>query len=227
MNLLSILLKSMMTDNSINTMSQKTGLGAKQLRKLLPLAIPLLLKFMTKNASSQAGASSLLSALTQHTNNKPVSQQIAEADTVDGGKILAHILGNNSQASLEDLATQTGMSQQEVMSALSSITPAMLSGLSAATNAATSAAANTAATAAATQTASAAAASQIDLSDGLDMKELMSLLGGSQPQVQQKPQSGGLLSALFGRKPTQNATPVESDNTINGTALLQALLSNR
>ena len=227
MNLLSILLKSMMTDNSINTMSQKTGLGAKQLRKLLPLAIPLLLKFMTKNASSQAGASSLLSALTQHTNNKPVSQQIAEADTVDGGKILAHILGNNSQASLEDLATQTGMSQQEVMSALSSITPAMLSGLSAATNAATSAAANTAATAAATQTASAAAASQIDLSDGLDMKELMSLLGGSQPQVQQKPQSGGLLSALFGRKPTQTATPVESDNTINGTALLQALLSNR
>ena len=227
MNLLSILLKSMMTDNSINTMSQKTGLGAKQLRKLLPLAIPLLLKFMTKNASSQAGASSLLSALTQHTNNKPVSQQIAEADTVDGGKILAHILGNNSQASLEDLATQTGMSQQEVMSALSSITPAMLSGLSAATNAATSASANTTATAAATQTASAAAASQIDLSDGLDMKELMSLLGGSQPQVQQKPQSGGLLSALFGRKPTQTATPVESDNTINGTALLQALLSNR
>ena len=227
MNLLSILLKSMMTDNSINTMYQKTGLGAKQLRKLLPLAIPLLLKFMTKNASSQAGASSLLSALTQHTNNKPVSQQIAEADTVDGGKILAHILGNNSQASLQDLATQTGMSQQEVMSALSSITPAMISGLSAATNAATSAAANTAATAAATQTASAAAASQIDLSDGLDMKELMSLLGGSQPQVQQKPQSGGLLSALFGRKPTQTATPVESDNTINGTALLQALLSNR
>lgn len=234
MNLLSILLKSMMTDNSINTMSQKTGLGAKQLRKLLPLAIPLLLKFMTKNASSQAGASSLLSALTQHTNNKPVSQQIAEADTVDGGKILAHILGNNSQASLDDLANQTGMSQQEVLSALSSITPAMLSGLSAATNAsantasaAASAAASTAASTAATQTASAAAASQIDLSDGLDMKELMSLLGGSQPQVQQKPQSGGLLSALFGRKPTQTAAPAESDNMINGTALLQALLSNR
>ena len=219
MNLLNILLKSMMSDNSINTMSQKTGLGAKQLKKLLPLAIPLLLKFMTKNASSQAGASSLLSALTQHTNNKPVSQQIAEADTVDGGKILAHILGNNSQASLQDLANQTGMSQQEVMSALSSITPAMLSGLSAATNAS----ANTAAAAPQAST----AASQVDLSDGLDMKELMSLLGGSQPQVQQKPQSGGLLSALFGKKPTQTAVPAEADNAINGTALLQALLSNR
>ena len=38
---------------------------------------------------------------------------------------------------------------------------------------------------------------------------------------------GGLLSALFGRKPTQTAAPAESDNMINGTALLQALLSNR
>ena len=71
------------------------------------------------------------------------------------------------------------------------------------------------------------AASQIDLSDGLDMKELMSLLGSSQPQPQQKPQSGGLLSALFGKKPTQPAVPVEADNSINGTALLQALLANR
>ena len=77
MNLLSILLKSLLTDNSVNTMSQKTGLGAKQLRKLLPLAIPLLLRAMTKNASNQAGASSLLSALTQHTNTKPMEQQIA------------------------------------------------------------------------------------------------------------------------------------------------------
>ena len=101
-------------------------------------------------------------------------------------------------------------------------TPAMLSGLSAATNAS----ANTA-TATATAAQASTAASQIDLSDGLDMKELMSLLGGSQPQVQQKPQSGGLLSALFGKKPTQTAVPAEADNAINGTALLQALLSNR
>ena len=91
---------------------------------------------------------------------------------------------------------------------------------------ATNASSNTAAApAAAAQTSS--AASQIDLSDGLDMKELMSLLGSSQPQaqVQQKPQ--GLLSALFGKKPTQTAVPVEADNSINGTALLQALLANR
>ena len=212
MNLLSILLKSLLTDNSVNTMSQKTGLGAKQLRKLLPLAIPLLLRAMTKNASNQAGASSLLSALTQHTNTKPMEQQIAEADTVDGAKILAHILGNSSQEELQNLANQTGMSQQQVANALSSITPAMLSGLSAATTTATSAS-----TAAST-------AGKIDLSDGLDLSDVMTMLGGS--SAQSKPQSGGLLAALFGKKPTQTAIPNVTDNTINGTALLQALLAS-
>ena len=212
MNLLSILLKSLLTDNSVNTMSQKTGLGAKQLRKLLPLAIPLLLRAMTKNASNQAGASSLLSALTQHTNTKPMEQQIAEADTVDGAKILAHILGNSSQEELQNLANQTGMSQQQVANALSSITPAMLSGLSAATTTATSAS-----TAAST-------AGKIDLSDGLDLSDVMTMLGGS--SAQSKPQSGGLLAALFGKKPTQTTIPNVTDNTINGNALLQALLSS-
>ena len=177
MNLLSILLKSLLTDNSVNTMSQKTGLGAKQLRKLLPLAIPLLLRAMTKNASNQAGASSLLSALTQHTETKPIDQQIAEADTVDGAKILAHILGNNSQEELQNLANQTGMSQQQVASVLSSITPAMLSGLSAATSTATAA-----------STASSSTAGKIDLSDGLDLSDVMAMLGGSQAQTQAKVQ---------------------------------------
>ena len=215
MNLLSILLKSLLTDNSVNTMSQKTGLDAKLLRKLLPLAIPLLLRAMTKNASNQAGASSLLSALTQHTNTKPMEQQIAEADTVDGAKILAHILGNSSQEELQNLANQTGMSQQQVASALSSITPAMLSGLSAATTTATNA-----------STAAASTAGKVDLSDGLDLSDVMAMLGGSQAQAQSKPQSGGLLAALFGKKPTQTAIPNVTDNTINGNALLQALLSS-
>lgn len=204
MNLLNVLMKSMMTDGSINSLSQKTGVSSSQLHKLLPLAIPLLLKFLTKNASSQAGATSLLSALTQHTNTKPMEQQIAEADTVDGGKILAHILGGSSQSNIQALSGQTGMSQQDITNVLSGITPAMLSGLSAATS-------------------SGSQAGKVDLSDGLDLSELMTMLGGQQAQPQ--PSGGGLLSALFGSKP--KPTAAEQDNALNGNALLQALLSQR
>ena len=206
MNLLNVLLKSLMADRSLDSLSQKTGLGTSKLKKLLPLAIPLLLASMTKNASNREGATSLLSALTQHTNTKPVAQQISEADTTDGSKILAHILGGNSQTSLQSLAGQTGMSEQEVASALSGITPAMLSGLSAATATSNN------------------NAGKVDLSDGLDLSDVMAMLNG--PQAQAKPQSGGLLASLFGKQSSPAPFQGENDSAVNGNALLQALLAN-
>ena len=84
MNLLSLLLKGMTTAASVNALSQKTGISAKTIKKLLPLALPILLKAMTSNASSSSGAQSLLGALTQHTNKKPLEDQISNADEKDG-----------------------------------------------------------------------------------------------------------------------------------------------
>ncbi len=215
MSLLSILTKSLLSDVALKALAKKTGLSSGKLKKLLPLAIPMLLKAMTSNASSQSGLESLLGALTQHTNRKSLPQQIEEADTADGGKILGHIFGGNSAPALTSLAQQSHLNEQEVNSALSSIAPALLSGLSAAT------------------------ASNVkpgfDLSDGLDMGDLMAIFGSvSQPAASQsgggllggllgggKPAMGGLLGSLFG----QNTA--EKDDSLNGTALLNALLSGR
>ena len=215
MSLLSILMKSLLSDSAVSVLAKKTGLSSKKLKKLLPLAIPLLLKAMTNNASSQTGVQSLLGALTQHTSTKALPEQIQEADTVDGGKILGHIFGGNTENTLGSLAQQSHLSQQEVGSALSSIAPALMSGLSAAT------ASN--------------AKPGFDLSDGLDMGDLMAIFGGgSQSGGSQsvggllggllgggKPSAGGLLGSLFG----QNTE--EKDESLNGTALLNALLSGK
>ena len=103
MNLLSLLLKSLLTDSSISALAKKTGLNASSLKKLIPLAIPLLLKFLTKNASNESGALSLLGALSQHTNQKALSDPIDEADTEDGGKIIGHIFGKRFKAKAERL----------------------------------------------------------------------------------------------------------------------------
>lgn len=197
MNLLGILLKALLADGALNALAKKTGLSSRQLKKLLPLAVPLLLKFMTNNASSQDGAASLLSALTQHTSKKTMAEQIREADTVDGAKILGHILGSQQQSSILSLAGQSGMSEQQVSSALSGIAPALLSGLSAAT--------------------AVGGAGKVDLSDGLDLSDVMAMLGGAQPQAQSHT---GLLGSLFGKKPKE-----ETNAAVNGTALLQALLA--
>ena len=216
MNLLSLLLKSLLTDSSLSALAKKTGLSQAVLKKLIPLAIPLLIKFMTSNASSQSGALSLLGALGQHTDKKSLAEQIDEADTEDGSKIIGHILGNQSDAVITDLARQSDMSTQDVKSALSGIAPAILSGLSAANSAAASAPA-------------------IDLSDGVDLSELMILFSGmSQSQVQSQQPSSGLLSGLLGGGNGLGggllgsllgsaAQQADNDSSVNGTQLLSLL----
>ncbi len=131
MNLLSLLLGSMTDDNSVGTLSGKTGLSQAQITKLLLIAIPILLKAMTSNASSQNGASSLMNALGQHKGAKPVAEQYEEADEEDGAKIIGHILGDNSPA-VDEMEKETGLSPAQIAKVLAIIAPSMLNGVSSA-----------------------------------------------------------------------------------------------
>ena len=220
MNLLSLLLSSLLTDSSVSALAKKTGLSAAALKKLIPLAVPLLLKFLTSNASSESGALSLLGALSQHTNQKALSDQINEADTEDGGKIIGHIFGNQSDVVTNRLAQQSGMSERDVNSALAGIAPALMSGLSAANH-------------------TVSAAPKVDLSDGIDLSDLLGMFAGAQ-SVQQVPQGqsygGGLLSGLlggsssglgdlFGSMLGSSAQQASQENDFNGTQLLSLLSS--
>ncbi|MCR5137031.1 MAG: DUF937 domain-containing protein [Oscillospiraceae bacterium] len=228
MNLLNLLLKSLLTDSSLSALAKKTGLNAASLKKLIPLAVPLLIKFLTNNASSQSGALSLLGALGQHTSTKSMDLQIDEADTDDGDKIIHHIFGDQSDAAVESLAEQSGMTTRDVSSALSGIAPALLSGLSAATSSASL---------------KPAASGSIDLSDGLDLSELMMLFGGQSStglfggKPQSSGQGGGLLSGLLGGgfgggllgSLLGGGSPAvaEEDSSLNGNQLLSLLTALR
>ena len=171
MNLLNMLASTMTSDTSLNALSQKTGGSIEQITKLIQSALPILLKFMTKNAASPAGAQSLLGALSQHTNTRSMDLQIGDADEEDGGKIVRHILGDDSEKVVKALSNETQMNTDQVTRALSDIAPALMSGLSAATN----------------------SASKVNLADGLDLSDLMGMFGGAAPAASQ---SGGLLGGL-------------------------------
>ena len=202
MNLLSVLSSSLLSDVAVAALAKKTGLSKSQLKKVVAIAIPLLLKAMTRNVSSQSGVQSLLGALTQHTNTRSIAEQIDEADTVDGGKIVGHILGNDTDSAVQALAVETDMAEGEVRSVLSAIAPALLSGLSAATT-------------------STAAKPKVDLSDGLDLSDVMAMFSGMQQQ--QQPAAGvgsSLLGALLGGAPQQQQQPAASA----ATSLLGSLL---
>lgn len=179
MNLLQLLLGSLTSNDSVNSMSKKTGVSSKMTSKLLMMAIPLLISYMTKNASKKEGAQSLLGALTQHNSKETVANQVANADAVDGAKIIGHILGQDQNTVINNLAKESGASAAEVNTILSNIAPALLSSLSTATN-----------STAAKQT------SGVNLADGIDLSDVMGLLGG----VKQSSSSAAtsLLGSLLG-----------------------------
>lgn len=186
MNLLNMLNSALTSSAALKALSEKTGLSEKQIAAIIAIALPILLKGLTSNASSQNGASSLLEALGQHQNNQPVAQQLQEADVNDGMAILGHILGGSQDSALGDMSGQTGVDPQSIMSVLSNIAPFLLSGLSATA-----------------QSANSQQNSGVDLSDGFDMGDLMGMLGsmsGAQnhPQHQDAGVNGGqLLNTLL------------------------------
>ena len=187
-----MLLGTLTSDNSVNALSEKTGADSSKIINLIIMALPLIIKALTKNTSSASGAQSLLGALSQHTSRDSIDKQIANADTADGAAILNHILGTDTQSVTNGLAQQTGLSNDQISTTLNSITPAILSELSATTTQAQSMA----------QNAAQSAAGKVDLSDGLDLGDIMGMfMGGQQATQQAQPQTsqgGGLLSGLLG-----------------------------
>ena len=177
MSLLETLLKSMTSSSSLDTMSKRTGSNNDQMAALITAALPILLRAPTANASTKSGAESLQQALTEHSSTDSVAEQFETADIDDGAKILQHILGRNSSSVMNGLSRQSGLSNDQVGSALGALAPVLLSGLSAAPN-------------------RAPAQPQkppIDLSDGIDAGDIMGFMqmmsqaqGGAQ---QRRPQN--------------------------------------
>ncbi len=230
MNLLTLLLSTMLTGSSVNSFSKKTGLSSVLVRKLIVAALPVLIKYLTKNAASQNGALSLLSALTQHTSKRTIAEQVDEADEDDGAKIIRHILGDDENKVVMDLSEETGLKQEEVTRGLANIAPALLSGLSAAMSSQQAKPAQQAQAPADLtslfNTFAGQSVQQAQQSPGSDL--LSALLGGGQPaQAQPQPQQGGnLLGSLMGSLlgGGQQAQPQPQQTAaIDGTQLLSLL----
>ena len=157
-SLLESLLGSMTEDSALSALSGKTGASKDQVSSLLGSALPQLMGSPTQNASTEEGAASLAGALAQHTSTASMAEQIQQADEVDGGKIIGHILGAQQSGVVNDLSSQSGLTAPQVNSILSNIAPALLSGVSAAG-------------------AGKKTGAKFDLSDGFDMKDIMGLAG--------------------------------------------------
>lgn len=213
MSLLSTLIGSMSTDESAEAISRKTGVSKSLAGGLISAALPLLLKKLTSNASSQQGAASLLGALAQHTDTSSVANQIANADTADGSAIIGHILGSDQASTVSQLAAQTNLSENQVSSVLGSIAPALMSSLSAANTE------NLQAQAAQAAQQAAQTAQQAEKPSSGLASIFGSILGGGSSNASGG--AGSLLGSLFGGKQEQE----KEDAAVNGSSLLNLLMN--
>jgi hypothetical protein len=202
MSLLSTLIGSMSSDDSVNAVSKKTGVSKLAIGGLIAIALPILIKKLTSNAQSQQGAASLLGALSQHTDTDSLANQISNADAEDGSAIIGHILGSDQADTISQIAAQSNLSEEQVNSVLDNIAPALMSSLSAAN------------TENIQQQAEAAAEKP---AGGLaSILSLGGLLGGSSSSASS---GGGLLSSLFGGGKNDEAA-------VDGTSLLTLLMNS-
>ncbi len=226
MSLLSLLTQSMGSQSSVNSLAKKTGVSSTAVQMLIAAAVPMLIKSLTKNASSKDGIASLLGALTQHTSTKALADQIDEADEEDGNRIIGHIFGNNQNDIVSQLAGQTGLNNSQVTSLLGNMAPALLSSLSAAKQESAQAA---------------AAQAQAQASSG-GLGGLGSLLGGlfggSKPAQPAASAGLGMLNSIFGGAGQSAGAPEgglldilaaknddDDDDDANGSNLLSSLLN--
>ena len=121
MNLMNMLVKALTSGAALQALSAKTGLSEKQLKMIIMIAVPLLLRRMTTNASSQNGANSLLGALTQHQSKQSVDAQLENADAEDGSKIVGHILGEDRETLIDQVAKEADVDPKDVNIVLGNI----------------------------------------------------------------------------------------------------------
>ncbi len=124
---LNALMGALLSNESISGVSQNTGASEQQVQSVLGSALPLLLN--GANAQAQNEQSGFAGALQQHAANDTsnITSFLSGVDKIDGAKIVAHLLGANTQAQTQSVAAQTGVSPAQTGSILATAAPLLMS----------------------------------------------------------------------------------------------------
>lgn len=121
------LVTTILSDESVKSISKKTGASKKDISSVLTAALPALLSGANSQAQNPSTSESFANALLQHSSSDTsnVSSFLGGVDLSDGAKIIAHLLGSGTQT--QTIAQQTGVSAADTGNILSAAAPLLMS----------------------------------------------------------------------------------------------------
>ena len=123
------LLGAMLGGSSTSGISQATGTSQKDVTSILVSALPSLLSGAGQQASNASTATSFAQALQSHAtaDTSNVASFFNQVDTTDGAKIVQHLFGSQNSATTRAIAQEAGVTQKQAASVLSAAAPYLMS----------------------------------------------------------------------------------------------------
>lgn len=114
----------------IDGISQKAGTSENETKSVVNEGVPVLLGMLKQNSSSEEGGAGILNALKQHDGS--VLDNISgffgnsSSNSLDGSKILGHILGGNQNSVENAISKKSGVSLSSVQKILPLLAPLVM-----------------------------------------------------------------------------------------------------
>ena len=123
------LMNSMLSSDSIKSLSKVTGTTQKDVKKVLGSALPDLINGAVGQANDAGTAEGFVGALSDHAKDDTtdIASFLSNVDLQDGGKILGHLLGSGADAATEKAAAEAGVEKAQSGSILSAAAPLLMS----------------------------------------------------------------------------------------------------
>ena len=126
---MSALLGALLSGDNVQSLSQASGASTQDVQSVLSAALPSLLNGalgQAENADTAAGFSSALASHAQ-SDTSDMGSFLNGIDLEDGGKILMHLLGSNTNQTAQQVSAASGVSAKQTVKILAMVAPLLMS----------------------------------------------------------------------------------------------------
>lgn len=120
---------TLLSADAISGLSERSGASKSDVKKVLTQALPSLLGGADNQAKGSDTAEGFAAALASHAKNSTsdLPSFLGNIDLEDGGKIIGHLLGADTDSTTKAVSEKTGVSGKTTSNILSAVAPLLMS----------------------------------------------------------------------------------------------------